>query len=200
MATFSTIFASIASILALICLIGVNCNSFVSGENFYTSRDDLDGGRRVGFGDVDIYDSPKQQHYELVDRQLNSAGDYQPRVVPQQDLRLAMQQVPVRRSGYSPKSQFFSQGNFVSLPYLQPSGNSRGYHSLVDEFKGWSGFANPMREGRAFKPRLMSTARGFGKRSVGQLTIDEPTFNAPSYQRDIQGSSADTIKQQISSR
>lgn len=40
------------------------------------------------------------------------------------------------------------------------------YQSLVDEYKQLSrAAANPSRENRAFKPKLMSTARGFGKRS-----------------------------------
>lgn len=39
------------------------------------------------------------------------------------------------------------------------------YHALVDEFKQYSRLANPSRESRAFKPKLMSTARGFGKRA-----------------------------------
>lgn len=43
---------------------------------------------------------------------------------------------------------------------------SRDYDTLVNEFKHWSHLSsNPMRENRAFKPKLMSTARGFGKRS-----------------------------------
>lgn len=44
-------------------------------------------------------------------------------------------------------------------------GPTRNYHALIDEFKQISSLANPTRESRAFKPRLMSTARGFGKRS-----------------------------------
>lgn len=46
----------------------------------------------------------------------------------------------------------------------------RNYHTLVDDYKHWASrtmSSNPMREGRAFRPRLMSTARGFGKRSIG---------------------------------
>lgn len=41
----------------------------------------------------------------------------------------------------------------------------RNYFDLVEEFKQYSRLANPSRESRAFKPKLMSTARGFGKRS-----------------------------------
>lgn len=37
--------------------------------------------------------------------------------------------------------------------------------ALVDEFKRQSPLANPSRASRAFKPKLMSTARGFGKRA-----------------------------------
>jgi hypothetical protein len=47
--------------------------------------------------------------------------------------------------------------------------NSPNYHALVDEFKQYSRMANPSRESRAFKPKLMSTARGFGKRSQQNL-------------------------------
>lgn len=46
-----------------------------------------------------------------------------------------------------------------------PAAGARNYHALVDKFKHLSPISNPTRESRAFKPKLMSTARGFGKRS-----------------------------------
>lgn len=46
-----------------------------------------------------------------------------------------------------------------------PGASLRNYHDLVDEFKQYSRMANPSRESRAFRPKLMSTARGFGKRA-----------------------------------
>lgn len=54
-----------------------------------------------------------------------------------------------------------------------PVSGVRNYHALVDEFKHLSPISNPSRESRAFKPKLMSTARGFGKRgySGGQQHI-----------------------------
>lgn len=42
------------------------------------------------------------------------------------------------------------------------AGVGRNYRALVDDFKHSAQLA---REGRAFKPKLMSTARGFGKRA-----------------------------------
>lgn len=46
------------------------------------------------------------------------------------------------------------------------------HNSAYDDFRQWH-FSSPLRQGRAFKPRIMSTARGFGKRSLttneGQL-------------------------------
>lgn len=71
-----------------------------------------------------------------------------------------------------------ADGNYHRLPLIQtdslygasldgPASSSGGnYHALVDEFKQYSRMANPSRESRAFKPKLMSTARGFGKRSL----------------------------------
>lgn len=46
------------------------------------------------------------------------------------------------------------------------NGLGRNYRALADDFKQSAQLSNPLREGRAFKPRLMSTARGFGKRAV----------------------------------
>lgn len=40
--------------------------------------------------------------------------------------------------------------------------------ALVDEFRSISQLSNPARESRAFKPKIMSTARGFGKRGSTQ--------------------------------
>lgn len=52
---------------------------------------------------------------------------------------------------------FESPGSLVAEP--------RNYRALVGDFKHWH-LSNPSRQGRAFKPRIMSTARGFGKRSL----------------------------------
>lgn len=54
---------------------------------------------------------------------------------------------------------------YLTQPYdglMEP----RNYHSLISDFKHYSRIANPSRESRAFKPKLMSTARGFGKRNI----------------------------------
>lgn len=54
------------------------------------------------------------------------------------------------------------QYNLLSSGNLTP----RNYQALIDDFKeSWLQTTNPARESRAFKPRLMSTARGFGKRA-----------------------------------
>lgn len=67
----------------------------------------------------------------------------------------------------------------LSLQYgLVPAGAlvPRNYQTLVDDFKqSWLQVANPARESRAFKPRLMSTARGFGKRTQAG-PLDNPAF------------------------
>lgn len=53
----------------------------------------------------------------------------------------------------------------------EPSWDTFGapsYRAYVSDFRPWSRhLASPVREGRAFKPKLMSTARGFGKRAAG---------------------------------
>lgn len=51
--------------------------------------------------------------------------------------------------------------------YNSMNGLGRNYRALADDFKHSAQLSNPLREGRAFKPKLMSTARGFGKRAEG---------------------------------
>lgn len=53
------------------------------------------------------------------------------------------------------------------LDAADDSSSARNYRALVDNFKHYSHLSNPSRQSRAFKPKLMSTARGFGKRSSG---------------------------------
>lgn len=53
---------------------------------------------------------------------------------------------------------------------------TRNYHSLINDFKQNYLLSNPMREGRAFKPKLMSTARGFGKRSGNKIVSQQRIF------------------------
>lgn len=52
----------------------------------------------------------------------------------------------------------------------EPSWDTFGapsYRTFVSDIRPWSRhLLSPMREGRAFKPKLMSTARGFGKRAA----------------------------------
>lgn len=76
-------------------------------------------------------------------------------------------------------------------------GPLRNYHALVDEFKQYSPLANPTREGRAFKPKLMSTARGFGKRASQESQARHVTYadllaaanqNAPNANGKLSGS------------
>lgn len=52
-----------------------------------------------------------------------------------------------------------------------PNDDSRNFRALVNDFKHYSRISNPSRESRAFKPRLMSTARGFGKRADRHVTL-----------------------------
>lgn len=57
------------------------------------------------------------------------------------------------------QQQQSNHGQLILDPY------SLDYRALINEFKRESPLANPSRESRAFKPKLMSTARGFGKRA-----------------------------------
>lgn len=76
---------------------------------------------------------------------------------------------PIRANGWvsmepaSPSSSSSSSyAPQASSTVYQPRG---AYRALVDDFKTWAYATNPSRHGRAFKPKLMSTARGFGKRT-----------------------------------
>lgn len=69
-----------------------------------------------------------------------------------------------------------SEGSLYQLttgfgPQFPPS--SRNYHSLINDYKQSYLLSNPMREVRAFKPKLMSTARGFGKRSEWGMRLPQ---------------------------
>lgn len=81
---------------------------------------------------------------------------------------------------YAPDSGYFSMGPQSAGPLVgldgTESANSHNYHALVDEFKQYSRMANPTRESRAFKPKLMSTARGFGKRSQQNFKLTPNLF------------------------
>lgn len=56
-------------------------------------------------------------------------------------------------------------GTGADTGYNSMNGLGRNYRALADDFKHSAQLSNPLREGRAFKPKLMSTARGFGKRA-----------------------------------
>lgn len=75
-----------------------------------------------------------------------------------------------RQHSYQPAEQQQQQLAALMDPSTAFSSSSgsglRNYHALINDFKSnWAPLANPSREGRGFKPKLMSTARGFGKRS-----------------------------------
>jgi len=90
---------------------------------------------------------------ERVDKSSSSMGD------------LFWKSIPGEQQQSDWLRQLGQSTGYVSPYYLSPDGGPSRYHALVDEFKQYSPLANPSREGRAFKPKLMSTARGFGKRA-----------------------------------
>lgn len=59
--------------------------------------------------------------------------------------------------------------NGFQYQYNLPASYGRNYVAIAEDFKHRSPVANPARQSRAFKPRLMSTARGFGKRTPAQV-------------------------------
>lgn len=61
---------------------------------------------------------------------------------------------------------------FSAAMLAGPTSGLRNYRALIDEFKHLSPISNPTRESRAFKPKLMSTARGFGKRAFPAASVN----------------------------
>lgn len=120
----------------------------------------------------------KEQGGEKVDRMTSATGDLIWPSTPGQLEWLLLQQMPQQQQQQqqqlhlqSPRSNQFVTGggdNQDNSPAVGLDGPMmRSYHDdLVDEFKQYArGLVNPSRESRAFKPKLMSTARGFGKRA-----------------------------------
>lgn len=110
---------------------------------------------------------------ERVDKLASAAGDlYLHRSIP--EVRI----IGGSRAEMDPISMIveypIDSNNYAALrnlngPVILEEGPtlSRNYHALIDDFKQSYLSSNPSREGRAFKPKLMSTARGFGKRALG---------------------------------
>lgn len=107
---------------------------------------------------------------EQVDRQALPSGDIFWHTAPataQVDryLQAFVNRLPVD-SVYSGQAPLHKRRVYDNEWSLSGDNQARDYDTLVNEFKHWSHLSgNPMRENRAFKPKLMSTARGFGKRS-----------------------------------
>ena len=82
------------------------------------------------------------------------------RVLSRPDKRQAIYNAPISSLQYIPLD---------SSP-IGGGSESRNYRALVNDFKQYSHLSNnPSRESRAFKPKIMSTARGFGKRSMNSV-------------------------------
>lgn len=133
---------------------------------------------------------------EQVDRLASAAGDlYWPALMPQLpadwyqqalagrlhqlDLESPLsaavyqyQQLPRAEKRHFTTSNF-RYNNLAGIngdmdPSVDVSG-APSYRALINDLKHWSHQQlSPSRETRAFKPKLMSTARGFGKRAYGQ--------------------------------
>lgn len=139
------------------------------------------------YAKLNVINNEFDDRREIVDRQLNSVGDVASLMKLQQKIQNDDRVNDDYRYGIvsrstQPKFELRRFGQLYSLGGNSdgPSGSSRSsyyfapiladksYRSLIDEYKHMSGLRNPLREGRAFKPRLMSTARGFGKRSLSR--------------------------------
>lgn len=111
---------------------------------------------------------------ERVDKLISAAGDLYLKSQPQTStVRLEYDPIAALIESIGDQSEL-GGANYVALrgsdiPTLlggvDGPAQSRNYHSLVDDFRQSYLSSNPLREVRAFKPKLMSTARGFGKRA-----------------------------------
>lgn len=132
-------------------------------------------------------DGAPEAQGERVDKLASAMGDLYWR--NQQPDWLYPQSIPNSRLQ---RSLAMSEGDFQDPEGAQAAGldgplsGSRNYHAFMDEFKQYSRLANPSRESRAFKPKLMSTARGFGKRSQQANAAD--LFTAPASNGKMSGS------------
>lgn len=117
---------------------------------------------------------------ERVDKLASAAGDLYFRPQQQQPIQLIDQDSLAELVGYQLDQNQLP--NYVALrsssaPLIGIEGPSmsRNYHTLMNDFKQSYMMSNPLRESRAFKPKLMSTARGFGKRSLRIKGIHHPS-------------------------
>lgn len=94
-------------------------------------------------------------------QQQNQASEMQ----PNQLIRAVVVPTSLRRLGQDRKQPWTETHYDLPFPELDNLAGARNYNTMVNDFKQWSRVANPTRESRAFKPKLMSTARGFGKRT-----------------------------------
>lgn len=146
--------------------------SSTGGDEQQVSGDSLDSdqsGERVEKlvrASGDLYWHPIAQQSRYSDDQLGPQYqliglDTSTRSAPLWALSQQQRQFPVES-----RIQVVSQPvDELLAEAVAASANSNSHRALVDDFKHWSRVANPSRESRAFKPKLMSTARGFGKRT-----------------------------------
>lgn len=119
----------------------------------------------------DLYWPPQDWYQQALNR-VQQQGQLESVLAELEDFQqrhqasLVDQSAPLRAAPAINKKQqlVWTTGYYPTQLDLDGVG-ARNYHALVNEFKQWSHLANPTRESRAFKPKLMSTARGFGKRA-----------------------------------
>lgn len=182
------VFVALAvSLLVVLAVAEVRTNKYRPSKLGY-----LDEQQQSG----DSNGSPEGQYGadsgELVDKLASAAGDfYWPVIMPQlpadwyqQALagrlhQLDLEEAPLpaptgqyQQPSRGDKRQLASSFRYNSAKVggdYEPSlFGLHNYRALIGDFKHLpQHLTSPMREGRAFKPKLMSTARGFGKRASG---------------------------------
>lgn len=186
-------------IISFACLLvapGLRCQNYQQLASKLSYPDSLDQSQSVG--DQDSNQESLGVLGERVDKLISPAGDQylllasnQPNLdwFSQQSLQDEQPERsllrPVRVSAYNNQARKRQSGNYLMELEGQRADGSHNYRTLVNDFRHWVHLANPSREGRAFKPKLMSTARGFGKRSGNlnsqhQASLDELLGSASS--------------------
>lgn len=152
-----------SSVFILLILISILMIKNVQSQK-YQREEDVSAGERVeklasAVGDLYQPSSWYQQ------APLDVANEYQ--IIDSIDGHRAI----LPNIGFQQPRLTSGSRNDKRLQYLDLDGSASGYglgrnyRALADDFKQSAQLSNPLREGRAFKPKLMSTARGFGKRA-----------------------------------
>lgn len=135
------------------------------------------------YEDLGATNSGTRVSVEQVDRLTNPSGDYfwrEPLATPQAWINRIPVESNVNNIGPLYSTVPIHKRRFVDYESNSLRDNQgHDYDALLNEFKHWSHLSsNPMRENRAFKPKLMSTARGFGKRSIGLAPSDAADYDS----------------------